>query len=118
MKNEFFSGVFSKSLLNILVGLGISISTILIFELPKNIGEWSKIYNIGEGVVIPMWFPLKWIVTSNPLLFCNSFIIGFLISNLLIKEMQIITFKKKLYLLSFIILWILSVLLFAGNFWL
>jgi hypothetical protein len=55
--------------------------------------------------------PFKTIINYNPLLFWISFFVGFLWSNSLIKEIQIITLNKFLVRFPIILVWLLAILL-------
>jgi len=97
---EIFNGIFKNLALNILCGLGIGFFTILSVGMK----ELKIIEIIGNN-------PLKTIINYNPPLFWISFFVGFLWSNSLIKEIQIITINKFLVRFPIILVWLLAILL-------
>jgi len=97
---EIFNGIFKNLSLNIFCGLGIGFFTILSVGMK----ELKIIEIIGNN-------PFKTIINYNPPLFWISFFVGFLWSNSLIKEIQIITINKFLVRFPIILVWLLAILL-------
>ena len=103
MKEEFkeiFKGIFNNLQLNIVCGLGIGFFTILSVGMKE-----LKIIEIIDNN------PFNSIINYNPPLFWISFFVGFLWSNSLIKEIQIITLNKFLVRFPIILVWLLAIIL-------
>ena len=95
---EIFSGMLKKFLLNALCGYGFGLLTQLQVGLP----------DLGSGTAVNL---ISMLLNQNPILFWISFSVGFLWSNSLIKEMQNINYRKSLFRLPLILVWIIAILL-------
>ena len=94
---EIFEGIFKKLPMNLFCGLGIGFFTILTIDL----ADLNTLKTLHSN-------PLATLINHNPLLFWTSFLVGFLWSNSLIKEMRILTYRKLIYRLPILLIWIIG----------
>ena len=98
---EIFSGVFSskKFAPNLLGGIGVG-SCSYIFVPPKNI-------SLDQNLFINL-------IESEPLVFIIGFIVGYIWTNMLVKETNKVSMRKLYFSLPIIVIWLLSVLLLTN----
>lgn len=100
--NEIFSGMFQKIPLNLFSGLGIVFFTVLVTDL-ENL---NQVKQVGNN-------PFLAFVSHNPPLFWISFLVGFLWSNSMTKNLQTITLMKFIYRIPITIIWTLAIFLLS-----
>ena len=97
---EIFDGVLKKLPLTIFCGLGVGFFTLLL----TGIRELNNIKIVHENA-------FNSIISHNPFLFWISFLVGVLWSNSIIKEIRILSFRKAMYRMPIILIWLIAMLL-------
>tara|TARA_B100000768_G_C10962120_1_gene242146 strand:- start:98 stop:412 length:315 start_codon:yes stop_codon:yes gene_type:complete len=98
---EIFSGIFSIKKVgpNFLGGIGVGYYS-YIFVPPKNI-------SINQNIFLD-------IIESEPLVFIIGFIVGYISTNMLVKETNKVSMRKLYFLMPIIVIWLLSVVLLTN----
>lgn len=97
---EIFSGLHKKFIINVVFGFGLALYSLFMF----NQKEINKLNDIT----------LYKIIENNPMLFWISFFLGFIWSNSLIKDIHLITYKKLLYRMPILLIWIILAILLSN----